>query len=260
ADRPRQYGRLLPAGDRRGHDRLGHRVRGADLPAARGRSVRGTVDDVHRSDGHHRTGAGGSDRGRHRLPAAEHRGGHGHAVDRTGDRHMSAPDHSTRTAGRAAGPAAPRQAPPARPSPLLLGAAAVTVAVLALIAVLAAAAAGSNVVLRDAGLIARRGAPVSALIADLAVAVALGGSVLAGWLLREPGDRTRAMTLVAIAAAVTTLARGASLAFSYAVATGQAVGSERFGSDLNVFLCTDLGIWLVLALVVSATATTIAVT
>src|SRR5699024_5839822 len=186
---------------------------------------------------------------------------HGHAVDRTGDRHMSAPDHSTRTAGRAAGPAAPRQAPPARPSPLLLGAAAVTVAVLALIAVLAAdAAGGSNVVLRDAGLIARRGAPVSALIADLAVAVALGGSVLAGWLLREPGDRTRAMTLVAIAAAVTTLARGASLAFSYAVATGQAVGSERFGSDLNVFLGTDLGIWLVLALVVSATATTIAVT
>ena len=174
---------------------------------------------------------------------------------------MSAPDHSTRTAGRAAGPAAPRQAPPARPSPLLLGAAAVTVAVLALIAVLAAdAAGGSNVVLRDAGLIARRGAPVSALIADLAVAVALGGSVLAGWLLREPGDRTRAMTLVAIAAAVTTLARGASLAFSYAVATGQAVGSERFGSDLNVFLGTDLGIWLVLALVVSATATTIAVT
>src|SRR5699024_1860048 len=74
------------------------------------------------------------------------------------------------------------------------------------------------------------------------------------------GDRTRAMTLVAIAAAVTTLARGASLAFSYAVATGQAVGSERFGSDLNVFLGTDLGIWLVLALVVSATATTIAVT
>src|SRR5699024_10837361 len=64
------------------------------------------------------------------------------------------------------------------------------------------AAGGSNVVLRDAGLIARRGAPVSALIADLAVAVALGGSVLAGWLLREPGDRTRAMTLVAIAAAV----------------------------------------------------------
>lgn len=150
------------------------------------------------------------------------------------------------------------QAP--RSSPLLLGIITGLVALLALIAVLAAdAAGGGNVVLRDAGLVARRGAPISALIADLAVAVTLGGAMLAGWLLRDEDDRDRAMTLVAIAAAVTTLARGASLAFSYAVATGQPVGSDRFGSDLSVFLGTDLGIWLVLALVLSATATTIAV-
>lgn len=153
------------------------------------------------------------------------------------------------------------QSAPQRPSPLVLAIVAALLIVFALIAVLAAdAAAGGNLVLLDAGVIARRGAPVSAMIADFAVALALGGAMLAGWLLRDDGDRTRAMTLVAIAAGVTTIARGASLVFSYAVATGQPVGSDRFGSDLSVFMGTDLGIWLVTALVLCAAATTIAVT
>src|SRR5699024_3516514 len=55
------------------------------------------------------------------------------------------------------------------------------------------------------------------------------------------------MTLVAIAAAVTTLARGASLAFSYAVATGQAVRGA------------GLGVWPLLAVVGPATAPIIVV-
>ncbi|WP_422115510.1 copper resistance D family protein [Brachybacterium sp. UNK5269] len=148
----------------------------------------------------------------------------------------------------------------ARPRPavalLLLGA----LAVLAALSVLAAdAAGGDNAVLLDAGPIARRGAPVAAMIADLAGAVALGGAVVAGWLLRDAAGRARALAVVAVTAALTTLARGAALAFSYAVATGQAVGSPRFGSDLAVFLATDLGTWLATGLAVTAAATTVAV-
>nr|WP_245354683.1 CopD family protein [Brachybacterium sacelli] len=130
-----------------------------------------------------------------------------------------------------------------------------------MISVLAAeAAGGDNLVLRNAGSLARHGGPVATMVADLAAALTLGGAVVAGWLLHEEADRVRAMTLVALAAGITTLARGASLAFSYAVATGQPVGSARFGSDLSVYLATELGIWYVTALVIAAAATTIAVT
>jgi len=83
--------------------------------------------------------------------------------------------------------------------------------------------------------------------------------VIAGWLLRNEADRSRVLLVVGIAAGVTTLARGTSLTFSYAVATGQSVGSPRFGSDLSVFLGTDLGIWLLIALVIAAATTTVAV-
>ena len=128
------------------------------------------------------------------------------------------------------------------------------------ISVLAAdAAGGDNLVLMDAGPIARRGAPIASTLADLAAALTLGGAVVAGWLLRSEEDRARVLLVVGIAAGATTLARGASLAFSYAVATGQPVGSPRFGSDLSVFLATDLGIWLLTALVTAAATTTIAV-
>ncbi|MDN5688110.1 MAG: CopD family protein, partial [Brachybacterium sp.] len=149
---------------------------------------------------------------------------------------------------------------PRRPAPALVAILLGALAVLALISVLAAAAAGGdNLVLRNAGPVARHGGPIAAMIADLAAAVTLGGSVVAGWLLHQEVDRARAMILVAIAAGVTTLARGASLAFSYALATGQPLISARFGSDLNVYLATDLGVWYLTALVIAAGATTIAV-
>lgn len=147
------------------------------------------------------------------------------------------------------------------PTPALLATAGAVLVVLACIAVLAAGAAGAgNPVLRDAGAIARIGAPAAALVADLAGAVSLGGAILAGWLLREPVDRSRAMLIVAVSVGVTTLARGLALLFSYAIATGQPVGSPRFGSDLSVYLATDLGVWLLTALVISAAATALAVT
>ena len=85
--------------------------------------------------------------------------------------------------------------------------------------------------------------------APLLVAL-LCGALLAGWLLRVPADRSRAMLVVAVAVGVTTVARGLALLFSYAIATGQPVGSERFGSDLAVYLATDLGVWLLTALLV----------
>lgn len=140
---------------------------------------------------------------------------------------------------------------------VVLGAA---IALLAGLSVLAAGAAGGgNLVLLDAGPIARHGAPIASTLADLAAALTLGGAVIAGWLLRDDADRARVLIVVGAAAAITTLARGASLAFSYAVATGQPVGSPRFGSDLGVFVATDLGIWLLTALAVAAATTTVAV-
>ena len=133
-------------------------------------------------------------------------------------------------------------------------------AVLCLLAVLAAdAAGGDNLVLLDAGPVARLGAPIAATLADLAGVLTIGGAVVAGWLLRERTDRARALGIVAGAAAVTTLARGASLAFSYAIATGQPVGSDRFGSDLGVFVATELGVWLLVGLLAAAATTTVAV-
>lgn len=84
-------------------------------------------------------------------------------------------------------------------------------ALLAGLSVLAAdAAGGGNLVLLDAGPIARHGAPVAATLADLAAALTLGGAVIAGWLLRDEADRARVLIVVGVAAAITTLARGAS--------------------------------------------------
>lgn len=147
-----------------------------------------------------------------------------------------------------------------RPRPALLAVLAGALVVLSVVAVLAAlAAGGDNLVLRDAGPVARLGAPVASMIAGLAAALTLGGAAVAGWLPLTAGDRTRVLVVVGVAAGTATLARGASLAFSYSLATGQAIGTDRFGSDLGVFLGTDLGIWLLAGLVVAAATTTVAV-
>lgn len=147
-----------------------------------------------------------------------------------------------------------------RPRPALLALLAGALVVLSLVAVLAAlAAGGDNLVLRDAGPVARIGAPVASTIAALAAALTLGGAGIAGWLPLSATDRARVLVVVAISAGVVTLGRGASLAFSYSLATGQAIGTDRFGSDLGVFLGTDLGLWLVAGLMIAAATTTVAV-
>ena len=131
--------------------------------------------------------------------------------------------------------------------------------VLAVVAVLAAAgAAGDNIVLADAGPVVRTAGPIAALVADLAAAAALGGAVIGGWLLRADADRSRAMGTVAVAAGIATIARLLGLLTSYALATGQSLASDRFGSDLPVFVATDLGSWLLTGLVLLAGSTTAA--
>lgn len=164
-------------------------------------------------------------------------------------------------ARRSTAPSAPAPAP----ATLTLKAGAVGVLVLGalgVIAVLAADAAGgpAAVVLANAGPLARHGAPVAALLADLAGSLVLGGAVVAAWILPRSDDRARARLLgaLAIAACVWTLAQLASLLTSYAVATGQPIGSGRFGSDLPVYLATDLGLWLLVALILAGVTTALA--
>lgn len=136
-------------------------------------------------------------------------------------------------------------------------AAAAALVPLALLAVLAAwAAAGDNPVLRDAGLLVRSGGPVAALLADVTGALALGAALLAGWMLRAE-DRARALLLVSVGAGIATVARLTALVLSYALATGQSPLSPRFGSDLGVFIATDLGTWLLIGVVTMAAATTV---
>ncbi len=123
----------------------------------------------------------------------------------------------------------------------------------------AAAAADQNIVLLDAGPVVRAGGPVTALLADLAGAMTFGGAVLAGWLLRSDTDRARAMVLVSAAAATATLARLAGFVFAYALATGQSLSGGAFGSDIGVFIGTDIGVWLISGVIIAAGATTVAV-
>lgn len=149
-----------------------------------------------------------------------------------------------------------------RSSPLpLIGAAIASLAVLGLLAVLAArtAAGPAEAILASAGPLARDGAPVAALLADLAGALVLGGAVVAGWVVRRAEDRAAALRAVAVASVVWTLAQLALLLASYAVATGQPIGSGSFGSDLPVYLGTELGLWLLTGLVLAAATTVLAV-
>lgn len=147
-------------------------------------------------------------------------------------------------------------------APLLVpGAVAATVAVLAVLSVLAArtAAGPAEAILASAGPLARDGAPVAAFVADLAGALVLGGAAVAGWVVRRGEDRAVALRAVAVASVVWTLAQLALLLTSYAVATGQPIGSGSFGSDLPVYLGTELGLWMLASLVLAAAATVVAV-
>lgn len=149
---------------------------------------------------------------------------------------------------------------PIRPQGPVIAGVVLVLAVLAAISVIAAAAAGgpAAIVLANAGAIARHGAPVTALVSDLTGSLVLGGAVVAGFVLRDPQDRRRALSVLMIAACIWTVAQLASLLVGYAVATGQPIGSPNFGSDLGVYVTTDLGAWLLTSLVLAALTTALA--
>jgi putative copper resistance protein D len=95
---------------------------------------------------------------------------------------------------------------------------------------------------------------------DLAGALALGSALLSGWVLDAEADRRRALNGSAVLAGVWTLLQVLNLLGSYAVATGQSPTDHRFGSDLAVYLATDLGIWTVTGVILAAITTTLAFT
>lgn len=170
----------------------------------------------------------------------------------------------TRPSPRAEAEARTAAAAPRAPGPRALPALMMALAGLSLVAMVAAAAAGgpAATILASAGALARHGAPVAALLADLSGALVLGGAVVAGWVLGDEGDReTRPRVLRAVTAGtvVWTLAQLALVLTSYAIATGQPVTSPSFGSDLPVYLATDLGGWLLVSLVLAAATTVLAV-
>ncbi|MFC0673972.1 CopD family protein [Brachybacterium hainanense] len=152
---------------------------------------------------------------------------------------------------------APSRPVPPRPA-LILGVVLAIGLLCALSAVTASRAAGANIVLVDAGVLARYGAPAAAVVADLSAALALGGSLIGGWIVRGDAARARALLVAAICAGVWTVSQSLALGFSYAIATGQPLGSERFGSDAAVFLGTDLGVWLIAGVAIAALTTSVA--
>lgn len=173
----------------------------------------------------------------------------------------------TRPSPRAGTAAPPAPAPRRAVGPRLLPAVPALIAALAglsLVAVIAAAAAGgpAATILASAGALARHGAPVAALLADLSGALVLGGAVVAGWVLGDEEDqetRPRVLRAVTAGTVVWTLSQLALVLTSYAIATGQPMTSPSFGSDLPVYLATDLGGWLLVSLVLAAATTVLAV-
>lgn len=127
----------------------------------------------------------------------------------------------------------------------------------------------AGVLYEAAGPITTYGIPTASVIASTAMAVTMGGSILAGWILPASARpeaaaeltaaRRRVLTIITGAAVVWTLVGIAQFLMSYSLAAGQAVGSDRFGSDMAVFASSSLGIWRIAALILTAAASTIAV-
>lgn len=126
-------------------------------------------------------------------------------------------------------------------------------------------AEGSAAVLFDAaGPLTQYGLPLVGTVVDTAMLLVLGGCVLAAWILPAAApvgpQRTRILQIVAGAAVVWTLGDIAHLLLSYSLATGQSLGSGRFGSDLPVYLASDLGRWLIVGILLAAAASVTALT
>lgn len=137
--------------------------------------------------------------------------------------------------------------------------------------------------LANVGALTRVGLPLTAVVGSSAATLTLGGTLLAGWILPRDGARsleakaadgiqdtmasalhwcaaarTRTLALTVGAAVVWTLASIAQLILSYSLSSGQAVGSPRFGSDIGVYMVTDLGVWMLWGTILAALASAVA--
>lgn len=123
--------------------------------------------------------------------------------------------------------------------------------------------------LLNVGDVTRIGLPVAAVVGSTCATLTLGATVLAGWLLppREAGEhsgvwiphaRRRTLALAVGTAVLWTLAAIAQLLLSYSLSSGQAVGSGRFGSDIGVYMITDLGVWMLWGAILAGASSAVA--
>lgn len=142
-------------------------------------------------------------------------------------------------------------------APVALG----TAALLAVLVGLTLGGGASALALQDPGAVVRYGLPLAKLALNIALAVMLGGLVIALFAL-SPGEGSygRSVDLAAAGAFIATVAAAVSLVFTYLSVSGSPFSlSEQFGAGLQQFV-TEIGLgrsWLttsVLAAIVTVLA------
>lgn len=153
---------------------------------------------------------------------------------------------------------------------LLVGAGTLVLAVLTALAGAKYAEGTAAALLANIGAITSVGLPISAVVGSTCAVLTLGGSILAGWLIprgdkKADGGRSwpdaarhRTLAITVGLAVVWTLAAIAQLLLSYSLSSGQAVGSGRFGSDIGVYMVTDLGVWMLWGAILAAATSAVA--
>ncbi|MDO5645172.1 MAG: CopD family protein [Dermabacter sp.] len=119
------------------------------------------------------------------------------------------------------------------------------------------------VLLSSVGPLTTLGLPVTAVLGSSLAALSLGGAILAGWLLpRDKGwadaSRRRILVIVTGTSIGWTFAAIAQLLLSYSLSSGQAVSSPRFGSDIGVYMVSDLGVWMLWGAILAGATTAVA--
>lgn len=138
------------------------------------------------------------------------------------------------------------------------------------------ARADAAVILLSAGAFTEAMNPVVTAFGAIFGSVVFGGALLAGWLIPanpiqalnsnetagaawSQAARHRTMLLVSITAGIWTLLCLARFFLSYSLAAGQSVFDPRFGSDLVVYIRSELGLWLLVATLLTALTTAISI-
>ena len=136
----------------------------------------------------------------------------------------------------------------------LPGAAAAAVAALVVSGLFSAAFAPQ--LLLDPGAVVRWGLPIATVASELAVAVTLGGLVLAAFVVRPGVALSRALTVAGVGAGVWAMSALARVVFSGANTVGLSLTGEGFGDQLGVYLSQIPSgqTLLVIALIAAVTA------